>query len=321
MRQFGIIVLLALALASLVWAKTGVAVSTTHFRFEGDAGSRALIKNLARVAEQKWRYVEQVLGPVDAAPITVIVASTNEAMARATGSTHWSQAWIAGVARPKQRHMVLSARGDGFFNVTDTFVHELTHIALQDATAGHPTPLWFQEGVAMLLASEESGERLKTLFSAAATNSLFEIGELSESFPPDPPAVHLAYAQALLFTRYLLKQGHGTGITSLIGMVRTGMPFDLAIETVFDASIPDLHARFLRSFGRFDAWLVVLTSSAVLWVLLSGLFLYVYLRKRSRISRMREAMIEAEAEADATDPLPILAPAALMREDEEPVVN
>ena len=107
----------------------------------------------------------------------------------------------------------------------------------------------------------------------------------------------------------------------MISMVRTGMPFDLAIETVFDASIPDLHARFLRSFGRFDAWLVVLTSSAVLWVLLSGLFLYVYLRKRSRISRMREAMIEAEAEADATDPLPILAPAALMREDEEPVVN
>lgn len=222
MRQSGIIVLLALALSAPALAGNGVAVSTTHFRFEGDAGSRALIKNLARVAEQKWRYVEQVLGPVDAAPITVVVASTNESMARATGSTHWSRGWIAGVARPSQRHMVLSARGDGFFNVTDTFVHELTHIALRDATAGHPTPLWFQEGVAMLLASEESGERLKTLFSAAATNSLFEIGALSESFPPDPPAVHLAYAQALLFTPFFVEAGprHGDHVVDKHGADR-----------------------------------------------------------------------------------------------------
>jgi len=58
MRQSGIIVLLALALSAPALAGNGVAVSTTHFRFEGDAGSRALIKNLARVAEQKWRYVD-----------------------------------------------------------------------------------------------------------------------------------------------------------------------------------------------------------------------------------------------------------------------
>jgi len=288
------LMVLALALmlgrASTASAESSVVMKTPHFIIEGDVGSKGLVERLASVAEYKRHYVQYLMDYRDESLIRVYVASTDEEMARLTGSTVWSRKWVAGVASTGRNEMVLSARGDGFFYATDTFVHELAHITLDKATGGRPTPLWFQEGVAMLVASEETGERLKSMFSAAATDSLFSLSDLTETFPQDPPAVHLAYAQSLLFVRFVLRQNQGPGLGSLLSTLRTGMSFDLAIESLYHESVESLHTRFLRSFHPIDAWLIFLTSGAVLWILVTGLFFYVYLKKRHQMELKRQAM-------------------------------
>lgn len=141
----------------------------------------------------------------------------------------------------------------------------------------------------MLVASEGVGERLKTALGAAATGAWLAWADLADGFPAEPPAVHLAYAQSMLFVRYLHRAAAPAGISALITEVASGMPFDAAFEHVFGAPVEEVWERARSEVDRVGSWVWFLTSAAVLWVVITALFLYVYARKRHRAALKREA--------------------------------
>ncbi|NOZ01108.1 MAG: hypothetical protein GXP54_04370, partial [Deltaproteobacteria bacterium] len=131
--------------------------STTHFRFVPDEGSVGVAERLARVAEEKRRYVLRLLGAADDSVIEVRIASNENDMMKMVGSSRPVRDWIAGLAMADRDLIVLSARGNEVFNAVDTFVHELAHVYLRSALDGRGVPRWFNEGFAMLVASEQVG--------------------------------------------------------------------------------------------------------------------------------------------------------------------
>lgn len=265
------------------------AIETPHFRFVADAGAQGVAERLARVAEDKRAYVLGFLGIHDGRRVEVRVASDEEAMSRMVGTERPVREWIAGLALSDSRVIVLSARGNEVFHAADTFEHELAHLYLDTALRGRRVPRWFHEGVAMLVASEDVGERLKTALGAAASGAWLPIEDLADRFPADPPAVHLAYAQAMIFVRYLHRAAAPAGVSLLIAEVASGMPFDAAFEHVFGASVGEVWERAASEVDRTGSLVWFLTSAAVLWVVITGLFLYVYARKRRRAALKREA--------------------------------
>jgi hypothetical protein len=289
MGRYAMLALLLLALLMPNVAAAGDPPPTTHFRFEPDDGSRGIATHLASIAEEKRRFVLATLGVADERVIEVRVASSEEAMERMVGTDRPVREWIAGLAISEHARIVMSARGNEVFRASDTFVHELAHLYLDSAAGGGRLPRWFHEGVAMLVASEELGERLKTLLGAAATGSFLEPGELTDGFPMDPPAVHLAYAESMMFVRFLHKRHGGEGIRSVLRQVRSGLPFDLAFDDVYGASPEALWARFERTIDPAASLIVFLTSAGLVWMLILVLFLYVYWRKRRRVGARREA--------------------------------
>ena len=289
MVRDGRFALLAFLLATLASVPGLTEVRTSHFRFVPDSGSTGLADHLATMAEAKRSYVLGLLGVNDERVLEVRIASSEEDMERMVGTDRPVREWIAGLAYPQEALIVLSARGNEVFNASDTFVHELAHVYLESAVEGRYLPRWFQEGFAMLVAGEDVGERLKTFLGAAATGSFLPLDTLARAFPAEVPTVHLAYAQSQLFVRYLQRTGGGIGVKRLVESLRTGVPFDLAFERTFDGSPDDLWHRFARTVDPFASWLVFATSAALLWMLITALFLWAYARKR-RKAAARKAM-------------------------------
>lgn len=278
--------LLALAVSLPAGARE---VETPHFRFVADQGAEGVAARLARVAEDKRTYVLGFLGIEDDRRVEVRVASDDEAMSRMVGTQRPVREWVAGLAWPDRALVVLSARGNEVFTVVDTFEHEMAHLYLDTALRGRPVPRWFHEGVAMLVASEGVAERLKTALGAAATGAWLSWEDLERGFPAEAPAVHLAYAQAMLFVRHLHRAVAPAGVSTLIAEVANGMPFEAAFKHVFGGTVEEVWERARGEVDRVGAWVWFVTSAAVLWVVITALFLYVYARKRRRAALKREA--------------------------------
>jgi hypothetical protein len=263
-------------------------IRTPHFVFRPDAGAVGLAQRLAEDAEGRRRYVLGLLGIDDDRVIQVGVASDDDSMQAMAGTARPVHDRVAGLAISSRDLIVMSARGNEFFRARDTFVHELAHVYLDAAVAGRSVPRWFHEGFAMLVADERVEDRLMSALGAAATDAFLPLADLVDRFPDGEAEVRLAYAQSMLFVRFLQRESGGTGIASLLATLRAGMPFDLAFVQVFGDVPEAAFERFRASLDRWDGLVVFLTSAAVLWVAILLLFLWVYRRKRARAARKRE---------------------------------
>lgn len=288
-------VLLIASSAFVERAACGEVIETEHFRFVADEGARGWARRLAEVAEQKREYVGNALNfGADPGFVEVRIASDDQAMNRMVGTDGPVREWIAGLAWPQRSLIVLSARGNEVFSVVETFEHELAHLYLGIALKGRQVPRWFHEGVAMLVASERVGERLKSALGAAATGAWIPIEELWDDFPAEQPAVQLAYAQAMIFVGYLHRASRGRGIGSVVQMVADGMPFEKAFALSFGGPVEEMWERAKGEISRTWSWVWVATSGGVLWFAITGLFLLAYVRKRKR-ARLKQKMWEIEA--------------------------
>lgn len=284
----GLVIAFVLLAAVAVQAGTDPEIRTRHFVFRPDPGAVGTAQRLARDAEERRAHVQGVLGIDDPRVIEVAIVTDDESMQAWVGTSRPVREWVAGLAMADRNLIVLSARGNEVFQAHDTFVHELAHIYLDAAVGGRFVPRWFHEGFAMFVASEPIAIRLKSALGAASTDSLLPLDTLVNRFPMDGSQVQLAYAQSMLFVRYLQRETDGRGIASLLTELRAGMPFEAAFVRVFGDPPERLFAEFAASMEGWDGLIIALTSAAVLWVAIMLLFLLAYQRKRARSARKRE---------------------------------
>ena len=195
--------------------------------------------------------------------------------------------WVAGVAYPKEREIVIRLSAGPPPRIRNTLTHELAHIYVGEASHYAPLPRWFEEGVAMLLAHNETARHLKTVVLSASTRSLPRLSDLTRSFPNRQPLVERAYATSFAFLHWVIGYHGGFGsIRELLALVRSGEDFYIAIERTFDHSLPNLEQRWRGGFVQ-SRWVTFLVSfEMIMWFLVGILFVVAWwlVRKRHRLA-------------------------------------
>jgi len=296
-----LLIALLLCLAPVGALAGPVHLETPHFVFTHNGKAANLAGKLAEIAEGRRRYIRHLVGlpPTGNERIEVKIAVNDDEMQGMTGAGGRVDDWVSGITFAGDNLIVMSARGNEFFKASDTFVHELAHYYLDEAVGNHDVPRWFHEGFAMLASSELMGDRMESLLAAVATNSMIPISDLADSFPSRPPAVHLAYAQSMFFVRYLQRVSNDSGVHEVIGKMQAGMPFDAAFLSVWGRPPEALFSDFKRTFSRVDSVLALVTSATILWVVVVGIFVFVYLRKKKMAAeKVRIWELEDELQAE-----------------------
>ena len=211
-------------------------------------------------------------------PIRVVLAAESSFLARS------APGWVSGYADGERGQIVLfPSRGlaypDG--SLEELIAHEVTHVLLARRVRGGDLPRWLNEGLAMAASGGWGLVDKSQLTLAMVRGGRVELRQLESWFSGPAPQVRRAYAFSGAFVHYLLRQGGREGIDRLLDGLAAGDSFDDAFRVAFGAELASVEASFWRRFSFFYRWLPFLTSSAVLWILISLLALVAFRRRRA----------------------------------------
>ncbi len=234
--------------------------------------------------------------------VLVRVARTPNQMADLAPRAAPVPKYAAGVAYPALHVALLSLQAPVSWEATDlalTLRHELVHIALDDATANHHVPRWFNEGLAMHESGELRWSRLETLWHATLANRLLPLAELDQSFPSDGSEVGLAYAESADVVRFLMRDSDRARFGSLIQRVRGGAAFDRALEDAYGTDQRKLEYEWREDIGHRFGLLPMLTGGGFIWTLIVALAVAAWIRKHRKAKAKLAQWAREEADADA----------------------
>jgi hypothetical protein len=262
---------------------------TFRSRLSADLGQTVLEHAVVRVARGPEQMAE--LAPVGSPP----------------------PSYASGVAYPVAHLILLSLKAPGSWEATDleeVLRHELTHLALADALASHPVPLWFNEGFAIRESGELRWQRTRTLWSAQLANRLLTLDEIERAFPLDPSGVSLAYAESADVVRFLMRDADRARFGSLVQRVRAGAAFETALRDAYGIDTRKLEYEWREGLKRQFPPLTMFADGWVLWpaaALLMGIAWFV--RRRRAATKLAEwAREEARADAASSAHRPAPAP-------------
>jgi hypothetical protein len=254
-----------------------------HAAAEGNGIGRRLIEGLDRSADIERRYTvvasnhfvashppgaayEQVIGEILAALeaaradieaplglatrrlVPVVIYDFGE-FGAATAAPHWAAARYDGKIRIPVEVLDRSSA-----SIAQVLTHEYAH-ALFHELADRRLPVWFNEGLASLLAGKRS--RLDVLDRAAAEGNLLGVLDLSRSFARLPVAeAEIAYAQSLAIVSDLVDEVGWLGVRGLLLHLRARRfgGFEPAFATLFGEP-PDSY---------LERWSATVSPAAVL---------------------------------------------------------
>ncbi|MBW2700338.1 MAG: hypothetical protein JRF33_05925 [Deltaproteobacteria bacterium] len=284
-------------------APNDCSISSHNFRYCVEPSQRGLAESLSKVAETYRRKVQADLGRTLAGNTRVVVARGLAKMRAAAPKGTRVPPWAAGMAFSRRNLILLRVenRRGAVNDITKVFVHELAHLALDQAVNFRRLPRWFHEGFAIHHSGEWSMGRTTALAHGVLSNRLFSLEALTESFPDKPPDVDLAYAQSIDFVAFLLHRFGRERFRKLIGLLGQDWPFLLGVEEAYDMGIFKLEQEWHGDLKMRFTWIPFLTGTATLWFLASLVFIAAYLRRR-RTKRLGRALLDAQEDEDVPDP-------------------
>ncbi len=258
----------------------------------------------------KAQFVADFGQDVLSRPIQVRVGRTWEDMAALVPRELGVLPYAVGEAyTPNVRLVTLSLTeptGGSSTDLETVFHHELSHVALSDAVAGHHVPRWFDEGLAIYESGEHPVQRMKELWDATLFRQLLPLGELDRRFPEHQGQVNIAYAESADVVRFLLHGQDKLRFVSLIERVRAGARFDRALEDAYDTDVRKLEYQWREVCAKRNTFAPMLASGSFVWVLAFGALVLGY-RRRKRDAQAtlerweREERLEAARAASPTE--------------------
>jgi hypothetical protein len=239
--------------------------------------------------------VVQLVGVVTSEPpIHIVLTAESSELARRV------QPWIAGFADGESNTIVIfPARSPSYPDDTleDVLRHEVAHILIWRASAGHPVPRWFHEGVAMTAERARRFQDQTQLFYQLMTGSAAGLDELDRLFAGSQADQTRAYALAGAMAGDLF-QRYGSNLAgNILWRVGHGESFDVAFAEVTDKTASAFEADFWRRQRIWTSWLPILSSPTVLWLGVTALaLLAIYFRHR------KNRKIEKQWEEEDADP-------------------
>jgi hypothetical protein len=211
-------------------------------------------------------------------------------------------AYASGVAYPSVGLALLSLKAPHTWEATDLVTlsrHELMHLALTDAIAGHHVPRWFDEGLAIHESGEQWTERLGTLWQATLAKTLLSFADLDRGFAADGSDVGVAYAESADVVRFLMRDDDKARFGSLVQRLRAGTPFDRALGDAYDTDLRKLEYEWRTDVSHRFGVVPLLTGGGALWGLIVVLAGAAYVKRRRRAKAKLEQWEREEAEMDA----------------------
>jgi hypothetical protein len=210
--------------------------------------------------------------------------------------------YASGVAYPTL-HLVLismlAPRGADATNLDEVFRHELAHVALEDAVLGHHVPAWFNEGLAVGFAGENTFDRQKVLGTATINGTLLPLADLDRGFPADYTDVNVAYAESVSFLSFLQSRSDRLRFASTVQRVRDGQTFDRALGDAYGSDLRKLEFQWRSEIERRYSLIPVLAGGGILWVGVIGALGWGFVKKRRRAKAILTRWAEEEAIEDA----------------------
>lgn len=251
-----------------------------------------------RVAE---RVAELLAGfaPLPGLPATVpddvhvVLAHSPAAFDDMTGGV--VPEWRAGVAIPSINTLVMPT-GEGV-RVVDgeglrTLRHEWAHLGLAAYLGDLRIPRWFNEGYAQWASGGFDAAGAWRLRVLIALGRAPEMQELTLRWPADREEARTAYLLAASAVSYVLENGGEAGLRSFLDRWRTERSFDVAFRETFGVTSGQFEEDWRKHVQDRYGWLFVLSHSAVFWMLLALVLLFMV---RGRQTRNREKMARLRA--------------------------
>jgi hypothetical protein len=240
---------------------------------------------LIRDAEEIKARLTDELGQPVLGNVEVRVARTPEEMATLAPLEAPPPPYGSGVAY-LQLHLVLltlqAPQSNEGVDLEEVFRHELAHVALEDAVAGHHVPRWFNEGLAIYESQENPWLRMKTLGDATLSGTVLPLADIDRSFPDGGYEVSVAYAESADFVRFMMRKADHDRFARMIERVRGGQPFDRAVADAYSSDLKKMEFQWKEELSKRFTYLPVLTGGSLLWVLVIGALVYGYVKKRRR---------------------------------------
>jgi len=217
-------------------------------------------------------------------PIRVILAAEESVPALS------APPWVAGYALPEQGVVVvLPARSPHYpdSSLEDLLRHEVAHVLIGRASNHRPLPRWFHEGVAMIAGLSWGLEEQSRLAATLLRSGEVPMEEVDRRFGGGEGEVRSAYTLAGAFVRDLLRRHGREVVGAILSGVAAGLPFDEAFARATGTTLAGAERTFWESQTFWYRWVPFLTSSAVLWILVTLLALWAIRRRRKRDAALR----------------------------------
>lgn len=240
-------------------------------------------------------------GLPDSVPVGVhaVLAHTAEAFDEMTGGV--VPEWRAGVAIPMLGLLVMPA-GEGV-RVVDgeglrTLRHEWAHLGLQQHLGDLRAPRWFNEGYAQWASGGfETSEawRLRVLIAAGRAPAM---DSLELRWPAGREEARTAYLLAATAVTYLLEGSGEAGLAVFLDRWKAERSFEGAFRETFGLTTSQFEEDWRKHVRQRYGWLFVLSHSAVFWLLMALVLLFMVRGRRGR-NRERLARLRAKELPDA----------------------
>jgi hypothetical protein len=208
--------------------------------------------------------------------------------------------WVAGYARPEQGVVVLlPARSPRYpdSSLEDLLRHEVAHVLVGRASNDRPLPRWFHEGVAMIAGLAWGLEEQSRLAATLLSGGEVPLAEVDRRFTGSEGEVRSAYTLAGAFVRDLMRRHGREVVGTILSGVAAGQSFEESFARATGTTLAGAERAFWDSQTLWYRWVPFLTSSVVLWILVTLLALWAIRRRRKR-DAARLAAWEADEAAD-----------------------
>lgn len=269
-----------------------------HFDFHYPTRWSQPVQELMKRAPKDLQELEEVFGVQFKGVIRIRFSSPGNAFAKIQPHGWKPHKDIAGLAYPKRSLITMRIKTiEGIKGLHQTLKHELSHILISYAVKQRKLPLWFNEGVAMMVSHDYGDfERFVLMVRARLAGTIPALHTIRHGFPGHPAARQLAYATGLDAVTYLKKQ-RANFLPVLLQQIREGRSFHQAIRLTFGKSWTKLQQEWQQTLPDRYGWLPLLANEGTIWILIVILFLLAHrniqARRRQRLAEMA-AMEEAE---------------------------
>lgn len=205
--------------------------------------------------------------------------------------------WVAGYAYSDRGIVVLLPSRTPTYpdsSIEDLLRHEVAHVLIARASGNRPLPRWFHEGTAMVAGLSWGIDDRARLTLTLLADRQIPLDELDRRFQGTGAQAHRAYAISGSFVRNLLER-HGPDTPGrILAGVREGLSFEDAFLRATGEALEEAEASFWSDQSFWYRWVPILTSSALLWILITLLFLWAVRRRRARDAALRRMWEEEE---------------------------